>query len=486
MLDVTRRVERGGKAVEVEVYPVRVNPIPNIVEKHATFLFGQVAEDDRPLVFPRLVPKDKKDKEVAKETEQVLLDIWSQSNGRAIQLDAATHSQVYGGCVFRLDYTPDDPFKDIPISVQEIHPKVFVGIPDASDYFNLREAWIVTPINRFQAFEDYNVTVDPDTTEIWLIEQYTRRTYHAWVNQYPAERLISGNWMSPPEEHGWGFVPIVYIPHVRSTGFYGENVFDAIIGLVKEYNLRIADFGDAVTTDAHSYLAMRNVVGSPTVVQLAQGLYAVNLPGSPNYTGQEAQPDLYNPGKVSASAQMESLVRIILEQIRRDARVPAVLDGEDEGSQRSGLTLALRAISLVAHVEVERIYWNTGLNVLTKMMLRMLSLKGIIKNANFRVKHNWYPVLPRDREMTVTEAISRMGAKLGSPELLLELLGDVQDVDEEVDRIIKFWVKLEKALAQAASKPVAQKSPQEGSEKEGKDAANQMASSPIEKSTEKE
>jgi hypothetical protein len=120
------------------------------------------------------------------------------------------------------------------------------------------------------------------------------------------------------------------------------------------------------------------------------------------------------------------------------------------------------------------------------MMLRMLSLKGIIKNANFRVKHNWYPVLPRDREMTVTEAISRMGAKLGSPELLLELLGDVQDVDEEVDRIIKFWVKLEKALAQAASKPVAQKSPQEGSEKEGKDAANQMASSPIEKSTEKE
>jgi hypothetical protein len=88
----------------------------------------------------------------------------------------------------------------------------------------------------------------------------------------------------------------------------------------------------------------------------------------------------------------------------------------------------------------ERIEWTAGLNVASKIMLRILQVNapdlGFTEEYNkYRIRQVWYPTLKRDRMDIVTEISTRVGAKLSSIEHALEMLGDVEDVDAEVKKI---------------------------------------------------
>ena len=454
-LDETRM--RSGK--EVDLYPVKINPLRAGVQKHTFSLFGEVEEDDQPLVSPKLVFVDDKQKKLAEEGEEILKQIWWESNGRAIQWQNGGLSQVYGGCVFQLAYDPWDKLLSVPLRIETPHPKYFVGRPSSSDMFRLKEAWIVKPISQEEAYENgYSGAFKSDKDVPWLIEHWTNLVYEAWINNQPVRRFNGTEWFGVSGINPFGFVPVVYIPHIRIDGFYGENMFDHVIGIVKELNLRVADFGDAVNTDAHAYMGMRNVQGSPDVIELAPGVNAINLGNSMSLAGNDSVPDLWDLRKERASEAMATLVDSLYDQYRRDAFIPKVADGEDEGSQRSGLTLAMRMLSLLWHTQSERVFWTTGLNLLNRMALRMLAEKesaktGItIEHAILRIRQDWSPVLPRDREMLVNEVVARMGANLGSPRTLLEILGDVPDPDQEIKDIIDFVKKI--AEAQAVQQPM--------------------------------
>jgi hypothetical protein len=319
--------------------------------------------------------------------------------------------------------------------------------------FRLREAWIIRPISQEEARENgYTGGFVSDDEVPWLVEHWTNLTYKAWVNDQPVRRFNGTEWFPVSGANPFGFVPVVYIPHIRIDGFYGENMFDHVKGIIRELNLRVADFGDAVNTDAHAYMGMRNVQGSPDVVTLAPNLNAINLGNALAMAGNESVPDLWDLRKERASEAMALLVESLFDQYRRDAFIPKVADGEDEGSQRSGLTLAMRMLSLLWHTQSERVFWTTGLNLINRMALRMLAIKepgrtGItIEHASLRMKQDWSPVLPRDREMLVNEVVARMGAKLGAPQTMFEILGDVQDPEEEEKMIVDFWKKLTEAM----------------------------------------
>jgi hypothetical protein len=309
--------------------------------------------------------------------------------------------------------------------------------------WNLREAWIVRPINHKEAL-DHGVTVDA-SDDCWMSEHWKPDWVEITINNVPAKRFADGQWVSLSGPNEWGFIPIIYIPHIRTYGFYGENIIDQVTGIIRELNLRIADYGDAVTVDSHSYLGMRNVEGAPKVQQLAPGVYAINLQSRPNISGKDGDPDLFELRKPAASDPMYKLVELLYLMFRRLVFIPSVIDGEDEGSQRSGLTLTTRMISLTAHTDAERIFWTTGLDLLSRMLLRMLQIKNVegISEAHLRlrIRQEWSPVLPRDRESIVNEAVALMSAKLGSPTRLLEMLG-VEDGSEEEKLILKFWQTL--------------------------------------------
>lgn len=434
---------------EVEVYPVHINPIKAAVQKHTFALFGEVGEDDRPLVSPRMSFKNPEQQKLASAAEDVINHIWYESNGRAIQWQNGALSQVYGGCVFKITYDFFDPLLTHKIRIEAPHPKYFIGRPAADDMFRLREAWIVRPISQEEALENgYNEGFTSENDVPWLIEHWTDKVYNVWVNTVPVTRMGYG--VSGVNE--LGFVPVVYIPHIRVNGFYGENLFDHAKGVIKELNLRVADFGDAVTTDAHAYMGMSNVQGAPDVIKIAPNLNAVNLGNTIGFSGNESEPKLWDLRKDRASESMQTLVETLYEQWRRDAFIPKVADGEDEGSQRSGLTLAMRMLSLLWHTQCERVFWTSGLNLLTRMILRMLVVKvpesGItIKHATLRSRQDWAPVLPRDREMLINEVVQRITADISSPETLFAILGDIQDSDAEIDAIVDFKKRLAEAQA---------------------------------------
>jgi len=140
-----------------------------------------------------------------------------------------------------------------------------------------------------------------------------------------------------------------------------------------------------------------------------------------------------------------------MDQMRRDAFVPAVADGEDEGSQRSALTLAFRMWPLTSHIRAERHYWTEGLNILAELALTVLAVKnptrtnskdideGISKIGLQHLGHikrqEWAPILPRDRAELVNELVMRAGAGHISLEEALTQYGDIENVQEELERI---------------------------------------------------
>jgi hypothetical protein len=441
----------------IERYPVHINPIKRAVIKHVATLFGEWVQDDRPLVYPRILPPDDQGKEIASKAENVLYQTWWENNGRSLQLENGAMSQIYGGCIFRVVYDPRDPLRNIPLRIEGIHPRWFIGRPSATDMFRLREAWIVKPIYWDEAME-YGVPLEQDDTG-WMLEHWTNQSYSVSINNQPVTFSVDGERIQAGGANPFGFVPVVYIPHWRSGGFYGENTFDNSKGTIKELNARVADFGDAVSVDSHSYLGMRNVQGSPQLMELAPGYFAFNLGQNPNITGQENNPDLFDVRKPSASGPMKDLINELENTIRRDMFVPAIADGEDEGSQRSGLTLAMRMWPLVSHTNLERVFWTVGLDLLNRMILRILFAKGeseISKEMlSYRIREEWSPSLPRDREAQVAEAVARMTSKIGSPETMLEMLGDVDDIDQEVERILDFQKKIAEitAMAQPFNQP---------------------------------
>jgi hypothetical protein len=290
------------------------------------------------------------------------------------------------------------------------------------------------------------------------VEYWSTSKHKVTINGIVCSKMLSdGTVYKFDSVNIYGEVPIVYIPHVRTNYFYGESLIEPLIGLVEEQNLRMADYGDAISDDAHRYIAMRNVNGSPNTVKLSNGLNVINLGSSQSgLTNTSDEPDMFEVNKGSASAPMSDINEKLLAQIRRDSFVPAIADGEDEGSQRSALTLAMRMWPLTSHIRHERINWSTGLNLLHHFVLLILFIKKLAdvteEDLQFKFRYTWSPSLPKDRDSLVTEAVSLGGSNLGSPQSLISKLGDVDDVEEEMENIIAWVEKI--AEAQAKSMPV--------------------------------
>ena len=418
-------------------YPVRFNPIKNAVYKHAQALFGEVLEDNRPLVVPKLIMENEKE---ATRVEDLLHRIMEESNGRAIMIENAIASQVYGGCVFRVLY-PRTYFEEGPkIRVEAIPPKFFIGIPSSGDPWRLSEAWILKPMSPLEASQfgiDYESTafLTPHFVDYW--SEHAHREYV--VDSIDGKALVTLS----DEQNPYGIVPVVYIPHVRSGGFYGDSLIDNVRGIVAEMNLRIADIGDAVYRESHlGLLAYKNVSGKPEYINLAPGISAFELKSSLGFSENSKDPDMWEVKKTQTSSSMiDFVIDVLYKQFRIDAFLPAVADGEDEGSQRSAETLAARMYPLLSHIQMERAFWTTGMRVLYKIILRMMKVKGegniTDEHLNCSMRFEWADILPKDREKLVNEVVQRRAQKLGSLRHLLKLLGDIQDIDGEIEEIEK-------------------------------------------------
>jgi hypothetical protein len=356
-------------------------------------------------------------------------------------------SQIYGGCVFKASWVPQEDKKrkglrEIPLKIERYNPKRFYGIPMPGDMFRLSEAWFIKTINVNEA-RKFGYTGRQDAGDLYLVEYWSPEKFKITINNEVASML--GRKLEGDNPWG-GRVPGYYIPHIRIGNFLGVNVIDSLKGLVKEMNLRVADYGDAVNDDAHQYAGLRNSE-TQQVKTLAPGLPVVDIGTNRGLTGNEPDPDIFEIRKQNkASEAMGQLTEKLLAQYRRDSFVPAVADGEDEGSQRSALTLATRFWPLHAHVRTERIFWTAAMDVMQTDLLHMLNIRkrgGIEeKHLGLRMKQKWPAVLPRDREALINEWVNRRSAGLGSPETFMEQAGDIDDPEAEVEKMLKFEKKM--------------------------------------------
>jgi hypothetical protein len=220
----------------------------------------------------------------------------------------------------------------------------------------------------------------------------------------------------------------------------------------------MGDYGDAVNDDAHPTIAIRDIQGQVKMKRLNNWLEVVDLGSSANITGQERPPDMFEVRVPRASLAMGNLYDEVYSQYRRDAFIPAVADGEDEGSQRSALTLNTRFWPLTSHAKMERYFWTSGMDTFQPILLTMMKvnkLGGINEShIGFRMKQKWASMLPRDREADVEEWVQRKVQNLGSIEHILELTGDVEDIEEERGKIMDDVREVAKIEAEEAAKAV--------------------------------
>lgn len=443
---LNERQVQGGRTVDK--FPIKINPIRGAVYKHAYALFGETKNDSHPLAMPILRSDDREKKDKAKIGQNFLNSIWYENHGRSLQLSNAIMSQILGGCVFKASYVPEQRWRRLPIRLESVHPGNFVAIPMSGDQYRLEQAWVVKAISPHEAMRLYGMEFPPDEM-LYYVEYWEPDYYEITINgqTVPTGKSdpITAKDLMYQGSHDFGGVPLVYIPHVRTNSFWGDSLITQnVSGIVEEMNKRVADYGDAVSDDSHRYYVIKNVSGRPDVYELAPGVRVIQLPNAPSITGKESQPDMDELGAAQASAAMKGLNEQLYEHFRREAFIPAVADGEDEGSQRSALTLAMRMWPLLSHTAMERIYWSDGLSHLESMILRMAL---IVKEEripdlptellDMRIEHRWAPVLPTDRESFVNEIINRAGANLGTLKHLISLFDDIEDPEGEYDAVLE-------------------------------------------------
>ena len=466
MLNETRKVKSDNK--EIEKYPLKLNPIRDFARKHAALLLGEEGgETPYPMIRPLVTPKaklnkeeyDEKSKEFANFCENVLNEVWMNSYGRAIQMENAVLQQFLGGCVFQASYIPlKDPrrkkFK-VPIIFKNILPDFFVPVWQSDDFWDLLEGFVVYRIPAAIAYSQFGYKATGGSVVGWVnyCEHWTRTSYSIFLNNQPLVEVINGEeFIYKDVPNDFGFVPFVYIPHTREGEFFGPSHVDDLEGLVKEFNARIADLGDAIRDSVHRQRYTTDVANTKPK-QLGNDVWATDL-GQTNIA-TKATPNVITEDPPSLGEGLTTFSEEVLwRQILRVGHMSNIAFGEDDVSQRSAIALAMRMFPTTAHSRQERTYWTEGLNLLGKMALRMLNVKKVVMDgitipddfeAGLHFAQDWLPQIPRDREQQVNEVILRFQAGLLSPERALATLGDTEYIDEEIT-LIKNWLTFQAGL----------------------------------------
>jgi len=299
-------------------------------------------------------------------------------------------------------------------------------------------------IDSYEAKEIYSIDVGSKDRVLYL-EVWKRDTVKVTVNGEPAKIRKGNAEIELSGNHGYGFVPCLYIPHEVVGQFYGVPIVHQLGNLVKELNGRAADIGDAVRNSIERiYVSTNCDAGDIRFKDLGGGIKVL-------VTGREMAGTQAKRIEHVAPPDLPRGTMEYLEWLEKTTHhsmfTPAVAYGEDEGSQRSALTLAFRMWPLTSHIRTERSLWTEGLRVLEDMALKILLKKQTGEYGDLtegtpwkldeshighKIIQEWAPMIPRDREAEVNELILRHQDEQLTARTAMEKLGDIQDIDQEL------------------------------------------------------
>ena len=466
--DMLRETRTGStKEAQLLKYPLEINPIRDFSRKHAAILLGEESFDSsEPLVRTRVTPRpdllspqldmdgedstvEKKDRRLAQIAQDAINMVWADSKGRSLQQENATLSQFLGGSVFQVVWNPLLKDRPIPIEIKNVIPDFFLPVFEADDYWNLLEAFVVYRISGAVAKELYGYDDVGTTGWVTYCEHWTRDKYSVWVNGQSITSKSNSDGSFDEPKNPFGFVPFVYIPHLREGNFYGSSLVEDLRGLTKEFNARMADTGDAVRNSVHRRRYATDLRTNPVPKQLDSNTWATYLgPTDPN---SKASPKVWAEEPAVLPDSMANWPDKLWTEMLRMGSMSPMNYGEDEGSQRSALTLAFRMWPSTAHARQERVFWTDGLNQIAKYILIILAkkrehVKDVVDIPDdfanrLQFSQDYLPMIPRDREQMVNEVVIRFQSGLLTPERALTMLGDTPYVMEEVKKL-EDWLRL--------------------------------------------
>lgn len=517
---LAEKIPVDGAKEDIYKFPLQINTVRDVARKHAAVLIGEEPFDSprapismiakaRARLGGKKPNKDKSKKSkkkgggakqsLAEEIDDddryqadlaqaVVNEIWIDSHGRATQPEAATISQFLGGSVWQIIWDTSK-FKThrFPITIKPVVPDYFLPIYDPNDPYNLIEVYVVYRITAAAANAEYGTDFTADHLPIYC-EHWTKTTYSAYIDGRPIEKIMpgvqkDGATVYKALKNEFGFVPFVYIPHWRDTGsFYGSSCVPDFEGLLREYNARQANIGDIVRNTAQRRRYVRNVAsGQVKEVVIGRNLRVYDL--GVDIASSKHEPDIIFEDPPTVPEGISGYPDKLWLQILRQAALSDIAYGEDEGSQRSALTLAFRMWPLTSHVRMERAFWTEGFVVIAQMVINMLLIKresakgnaelekmfeaikdledDVLKRVQFGV--DWLPMIPRDREEQSSEIMLRFQSGLLSPETALELYGDIPYILEELERI-KDYAQFQASLAAAGAGPDKKNGTKQGGE----------------------
>ena len=442
----------------VSKFPLQINMIRNISRKLAALFLGEIPDNPKHIIRTLVKPKPKfseeepseESKNAARFYQNIINEVWQQSNGNAIIQENSVLSQFLGGCYFKYEYVPPQirPDLRVPIIVKKVIPDFVMPIWASQDEYTLNEAWIVYRISAAAARREYGVEIDGEFGN--FVEHWDRNNYSIYINNRPLKaryQTVFGNVVEidyNKRPNPFGFVPMIYIPRYREGNFYGNSIVPDISALTLEYNGRLADLGSIVRRMADEDWIGRNITGTPKRRKITNGREYVDL-------GQQ-NPSLKNPPELWVEKTQEISPSVIgfnetlNQELRHQANMSDVSYGDVDGTQRSGETLKALMWPSVAAIRPMRIHMVVGKSRGDQMILDMLAAKDVtiegrkipaLLAKDFLIDQDMYPILPKDREAVVNEIVQLSTVDRMSIEDAVAKRGDVDDERAEVKRILE-------------------------------------------------
>lgn len=453
-------------------FPLKINLIRTAAMKHNYVLFGEVADGPEPMVPIRVRPKPQDDdkapdlnvKRRSRKIERFINECWMENNGRTLQLEGGLLCQALGGVVFKATWNEFMPDLSHHVKIEMVRPEFFLPVWDSTDPDELLEVFLIWRVPAREAELKYGYKALEGSTgrsdflmyvEHWTKEKisihlggkplsYTASRYDEDGNAIETETIVYED-----AENPFGFIPMVYIPRERAGEYYGIPMAADLMGLAREINARMADMGDVIAESSHRQVFIKNAPAAIRTRDLGGQGVAVDL-GSNGPNQPEPSVETVDPPSIPANlAEYPDRLR---DEFRRDGFLSAVADGEDEGSQRSALTLAFRMYPLTSKARAVRTYWTNALVRFSKMIARIAIFQGDegltsedLEGVDFYC--DWSPMVIRDREQLVNEVVLMLQSNAMTPKTAMDILGYVPDSNEEVSEL-KKWMQFQAMLTQ--------------------------------------
>lgn len=438
---------------EVRKFPLGINLTKLGCDLHRDIARG-VPDQDAPLIVQSTVERGSS--EYSELLSEIINDVWRKSYGADIQQRGLLDMNIYGGTAYLLKWEPWNNRLPYRLAVRKI-PSPANILPTWGQYdpWRMVECYIGFRISREEAIAKYNVSVEEIDHDVLYLEYWGRNDWWVRVNgQVPTMSWGEEEWPLRGK-NPYGFIPVYYIPHERTTELFGDSPIEGQTELVRDFNSRAANVSDIVRATRPGLLtghdiSIRKLDVKPIRKDGVVMSYYINLGDTRNIQGAQA-PEL---NAIPVPDVPDSLIEFpsaLMDWWMMTSRIsPAAFGLDDTQSGRiTGPATAQRMWTSIAHSATERINYTTGKCLIDQDILSALKSKGDnvpeemstaladIDPPTLNIKQRWPPMIPLDKQQLHQELIAELQGGGTSIERYLQGRG-VEDVEGEKKRIMDW------------------------------------------------